>query len=729
MRRILSPLAFTLVFVASCIGFAGDAHAASSVSFLQFTSDATALSTHTFSAQNLGTPASDRYIFVIVHGEEKATPISSVTVTIGGVSATTDVFVDDAGNGDIAAIARARVPIGTTGDIVVTTNDSTGIGIGVYRASGIGTPVLKQTTTDLDDVINFSIDTAVGGLVFAGASYQSDGFSVTTSGVTENYDSDIGVGTDRSVGGFAYPATSTSPLSISFDSASSGNAGGVAASYQIRPAVSKPPNNLGLVGYWPMDEATSTIAGDFSGNRNNGTMNTFASPPTSSSGWTNGKRGGALRFDGTSDYVLVTDPGANSVFDFTTGQTITISAWLKANADYGTAFASVVHKAFGSGDVNWYLQLPSGQIQAGYGDGADASFESYRTTNTLPTGGWHHVVATWTFGTASSMNIYLDGALQSGSWTSGTGNVAPDVNNNAVAIGDDGFSEQYGGVIDELRIYNRGLSATEVAALYAGGTAGATRGNASSRTLAQGTTLNTGLVGHWTMDGRDVRWLSGTDANINDVSPSGNVVQLCCNITTGQLTSIGIGKIGQAMNFDGVDDYLGCNDSACGPTLDMGTSNWTVTAWVKPDTVTNNGHVVTKQDFFGGGNPAGWYLNVNGSGRVASGLRDVNTNEVQSTNDGTVMTAGVWQHIAVTFNRSGNMIRYLNGAQTGSADSITTASASVDNTNKFRIGARDAVGDEFPFDGAIDDVRVYNRVLSPAEIKQLYLLGGSVIKP
>ena len=138
---------FFALFTSGLTSSPAPAQAAASVSFLQFTGDSTALSTHTFSSQNLGTPAPDRYIFVIVHGEEKAGSVSSVAVTIGGVSATTDVFENDPDNGDIAAIARARVPEGATGNIVVTTNDLTGIGIGVYRASGIGTPVLKQTTT------------------------------------------------------------------------------------------------------------------------------------------------------------------------------------------------------------------------------------------------------------------------------------------------------------------------------------------------------------------------------------------------------------------------------------------------------------------------------------------------------------------------------------------------------------------------------------------------------
>src|SRR3989344_3444844 len=64
----------------------------------------------------------------------------------------------------------------------------------------------------------------------------------------------------------------------------------------------KPPTNLGLVGYWPMNENTGTVASDFSGNGNRGIL---TSGPT----WVDGKRGKALNFDGVDDYV---DVGAMS---------------------------------------------------------------------------------------------------------------------------------------------------------------------------------------------------------------------------------------------------------------------------------------------------------------------------------------------------------------------------------------------------------------------------------
>lgn len=724
-ESILSVVLLFSIFTTSCLfGFSSYpivAQAAGSVTFLQFTGDATALSTHTFSSQNLGTPAPNRYIFVIVHGEEKAGSVSSVTVTIGGVSAVTDVFENDPTNGDIAAIARARVPSGTTGNIVVTTNDLTGIGIGVYRASGIGTPILKETSKDQNAAINLSVGTTGRGLVFAGASIDDDTSPITTTGVTEDYDSAIGVSTDRSAGGFIYPATG-SAVSVSFDSAGGAEAAGVAASYDTGGGLTKPSNNLGLVGYWSFNEATSTIATDLSGSGNHGTLQNFASPQTSTSGWVSGKRGSALAFAGLSsdDRVNVGDINATDGVS-----TLTISMWIY---DRNTAVGRGIVSKYAGATPGWDFYT-SDTIDCGGDDitfSPDGNNGECTSGNVHQANRWEHWVVVYNGGQPDDdddIKFYLNGVLQVDARQAGNDPV-PDTTNstsNVVSIGaDSDLGAEFEGMIDEVRIYSRALSATEVSALYG---AGATRIGTNSSVLSQGTSLASGLVGHWTFDGGDVVWGTNPVGMVYDKSGNNFFLNTSgISIFSAQT----IGKLGQAFNFDGVNDWAACVDARC-DSLDMGTSNWTATAWVKPD-VASVGWIVGKQNFFGGGNPEAWNLSMSNTGRVAAGIRDDTASEVISTDDGTVLSTGVWQHVAVTFNRSGNMTRYLNGVQTGTADSITTVSSLVDNTNEFRIGARDATGDELPFKGAIDDVRVYNRVLSASEVKQLYLLGKSVIK-
>ena len=108
----------------------------------------------------------------------------------------------------------------------------------------------------------------------------------------------------------------------------------------------------------------------------------------------------------------------------------------------------------------------------------------------------------------------------------------------------DGNTDPFKGTIDEVRIYNRALSATEVAKLYG---SGAVKTNASSANLDNGSSLERGLVGHWTFDGADVTTV------VADRSGQGNNGYFIGGAT---LSAKVIGKLGQALRFDGADDYL-----------------------------------------------------------------------------------------------------------------------------------------------------------------------------
>jgi hypothetical protein len=78
--------------------------------------------------------------------------------------------------------------------------------------------------------------------------------------------------------------------------------------------------------------------------------------------------------------------------------------------------------------------------------------------------------------------------------------------------------------------------------------------------------------------------------------------------------------------------------------------------------------------------------------------------------DGAIVNDGQWHHVAVVFNRAANMVRYVDGAASGTQYSLSSLSGqSVDNTKQLRIGARDQTGDEIYFNDLIDDVSVFAR--------------------
>jgi hypothetical protein len=182
------------------------------------------------------------------------------------------------------------------------------------------------------------------------------------------------------------------------------------------------------------------------------------------------------------------------------------------------------------------------------------------------------------------------------------------------------------------------------------------------------------------------------------------------------------GRTNTALSFTGANSYAFISDASAGGTtaagLDMGTRDWTVAAWVK---TTASGMVATKMGFVGGSNPDGWGLSVCPNGTVGAVLHKSNVGTVNIfSGDGATVTNGQWHHIAVVFNRAGNMVRYADGAATGTQNSLSSlGSQSLDNTNQIRIGARHQSGDEVFFNGTIDDVRIYARALSGTEIAAL----------
>jgi hypothetical protein len=139
-------------------------------------------------------------------------------------------------------------------------------------------------------------------------------------------------------------------------------------------------------------------------------------------------------------------------------------------------------------------------------------------------------------------------------------------NNNVIGARDTSNDGQWSGVIDEVRIYNRALSAIEVAGLYQ-------VGSVKLNSPQSPGTLSSGLVGWWTMDGGDTVWSSATAGYELDHSGNGNTGTLT---NMSRATSPTIGKIGQALSFDGVSSYIQTanNSGYTSPSQPLTISFW-----------------------------------------------------------------------------------------------------------------------------------------------------------
>ena len=224
-----------------------------------------------------------------------------------------------------------------------------------------------------------------------------------------------------------------------------------------------PSNDItnGLVGKWGFDEnsaSTSTTVYDTSGNNNNGAL---TNGPTRASSTC--KMSNCLSFDGSNDYAVISDP-ASETLDPTSKYSL--SVWLKYATT--TSYGFIISKSNGGagGGYELFRNTGSGAIRFSSCDAAGSCAGGYFDIVTdagYNDNNWHYVAATAK--TNDVAKIYVDGVLVKSSGTVTQNNVANAFNLLIGARGAAGASP-FNGYIDDVRVYNRALSASEVSNLY-----------------------------------------------------------------------------------------------------------------------------------------------------------------------------------------------------------------------------------------------------------------------
>ena len=331
----------------------------------------------------------------------------------------------------------------------------------------------------------------------------------------------------------------------------------------------------GLVGYWPMDEGSGGNVYDSSDYANNG-----STTPGVLSTWTKGKVGGALSFDGTNDSVSV--PSSSS-FAIGTGD-FTYSLWVKFNAfnNYqwlvGAATGNNLDIAFDNLNKRLYVYLSGGG--------------EYFNSWTPATGNWYYVLVTRS---AGNLKMYIDGT-QIGTTQTATNSISQD----GIVMGKQFDNSYYlKGLIDEVRIYNRALSAEEIRYHYNRG----------------------GPVGYWKFDEGEGRTAYDSTDNNND----GTLV-LAGSATSSAWVA---GKSGSALSFDGVDDYV---DSG-----NVSSNARTVSFWLK-----RNG--TADEDVMDLGTPV---IKITGNAITSTGLTSP-TYYVDGIAGATAIADKNWHFVSIT---------------------------------------------------------------------------------
>ena len=217
-----------------------------------------------------------------------------------------------------------------------------------------------------------------------------------------------------------------------------------------------PDITSGLMAHIPFDENSGNVASDVSGNNRHATLVDF----DTNDSWTQGKIGGALELDGTNDWISV---------PVSLGINYTFSLWLKTE-DGRTAWNNeyeFTSGIFAGPNGTYGLSLAGGKLLYSYGTGKNLS------SSQIDHGNWVHLCGTRSKnipnnGNSGYFELFINGSKESGVQKNEKPNFGSTAYIGRVFTGPPPSNTPrfLPGIVDDLRVYNRTLSGTEIKALY-----------------------------------------------------------------------------------------------------------------------------------------------------------------------------------------------------------------------------------------------------------------------
>jgi hypothetical protein len=430
-----------------------------------------------------------------------------------------------------------------------------------------------------------------------------------------------------------------------------------------------------LQGYWKFDNGTGTTLTDSSSNARNGTL---SGGPTWKSGYLDQTPNYSVDLDGTDDYI--------SIPSIVLGNDFTLSAWVYPEATINGA--RIIDRWAGTAPTRgWFMSAPasSSQITCGVSwDGTNSA--SATSTTSLPLNQWTHVICRRV---GTKIQVYINGTLENEA-TTGTGTNNP---STTVAFGRQvNGGANFNGRIDEVKIWNTAITETQVTQDYQYGI--------KSIHVNVENKVSTLPTLYYKFDEKS----GATTRDSSDNSLSGTLTNM--DPATDWTTR---GKIGGALDMDGVDDYVITPDN----NLLDASSAISISMWVKPRSFANSPFLLLKTNAS--------YTEIYKVGFNISGTVDwrINGNDISSTK---AAILNEWNHILVTFNGTQKKT-YLNGELVA----VESQSATITNGDgALYLGVDiDSVSDfNQQFNGIIDNVKIWSNIALTAREAAIEYNGG-----
>ena len=390
----------------------------------------------------------------------------------------------------------------------------------------------------------------------------------------------------------------------------------------------------------------------------------------SDTGGASGKFGEAAIFNGSSSYINLGDPTSGI-----TTANYSISFWVNTTS---TSTSYLISKYLTDGldstDVFRVMNLSGGTISFRTSTFGGGSARDITSTTSINDGNWHHILFTVT---PSTSKLYIDGTQEGGDSTLYTAVTPSTVTRNVTVGRHDAGDNYFNGKIDQVRIFDKAISAEDVATLYA----------ETSSTASNTNPLSEGSgVALYSLD-YDASEASG----YYDGTPT--------NVEFG----VG-GKINYGARFNGSSSYIDTGATLLGQT-------YTVSLWFNANTITSSSDGDTLYAQYDSADVGRHIVSIyNGNLRIFVGGQTVQTIS-------TTWSTSTWTHLVVVKNSSGYEA-FVNGSSIGTS-SLT---ASIDVTENTMIGGDDGLAG-YGFDGSLDQVRIFSKALDETtngEISALY---------